>query len=436
MNLRPYQLDVIQDTRLSFVNGKTKPLVVLPCGAGKTVCFAYMSKNHVSKNSNNVVWFMVHRKELIDQTVETFKRMNLDMNNIQVGMVQSYKKMTGNPSMIIFDEAHHATANTWKKIIQQHPNIPIIGLTATPARMNGEPLGTIFNNLVLGPEPEELIKMGFLSEYDYYAPKINVKDADFVIKGADFDLEAATVCLENAKAYGTITSYLSKARKTIIYSPSIRFSKELCKKIPWIVHFDGETPKNERDRIVKEFREGKIRALSNVDLIGEGFDVPDCDCVMLLRPTMSLTLYIQQSMRALRPQENKRAIIYDFVGNVFRHGMPTETRAWSLENKLTVRNKTEVQDLIVRQCGSCLRVYKGTHSICPYCKHDNGKTRKQIEQDEQVELQKIQELERRTKKKEQSRAWSLEQLVEIGRQRGYKNPYYWAKQIMKARKRI
>lgn len=435
MQLRPYQHDIIQKTRESFLQNKNKPIVVLPCGAGKTVCFAYMAKNHVNRKKENLVWFLVHRRELIDQTIETFTKMNLDMSNVQVGMVQSYKKMKGIPSLIIFDEAHHATARTWKKIIEANPNVPLVGLTATPARMNGEPLGNIFNNLILGPESEELIKLGYLSEYEYFAPKIALKDADFVKKGEDFDLEAATRAFEEAKVYGNIANYISEHRKTIIYAPSIRFSKELAEKIPGIVHFDGETPKKERDRIVKEFREGKIRALSNVDLIGEGFDVPDCDTIMLLRPTMSLTLFIQQSMRGLRPSENKKAIIYDFVGNVFRHGLPTQRREWSLEQKIKTRNSNEVKDLIVRQCGSCYRVYKGSQSICPYCKHDNGKTRKQIEEDKSAELELIREVERIKKKKEQSRAYSFDQLVELGKKRGYKNPYYWAKTIMKARGR-
>jgi superfamily II DNA or RNA helicase len=221
MELRPYQLNVIHRTRESFSEGNNKPLVVLPCGAGKTVCFAYMARNHVLKNTNNVVWFMVHRRELIDQTLETFSRMNLDMTNIQVGMVQSYSKMKGKPSLIIFDEAHHATANTWKRIIEENKDVPLIGLTATPARMNGDPLGNIFDSLIIGPQPEELIEQGYLSKFDYYAPKLNINESAFVIKGGDYDQESVTEEFEKAKIYGDIAKYIDMNRKTIIYSPSI-----------------------------------------------------------------------------------------------------------------------------------------------------------------------------------------------------------------------
>lgn len=435
MELRPYQLNVIHRTREAFSEGSKRPLVVLPCGAGKTVCFAYMARNHVQKNPNNVVWFMVHRRELIDQTLDTFSRMNLDMTNIQVGMVQSYKKMKGKPSLIIFDEAHHSTANTWKRIIEENNQVPLIGLTATPARMNGDPLGNIFDNLVIGPQPEELIKQGFLSEFDYYAPKLNINESAFVIKGGDYDQMAVTEEFEKAKIYGDISKHIDLNRKTIIYSPSIKFSKELCERIPGVVHFDGGTPKEERDRIVKDFRDGKIRILSNVDLIGEGFDVPDCDTIMLLRPTRSLTLYIQQSMRGLRPSQNKRAIIYDFVGNVFRHGFPTEDREWTLEQKIKLRNNTEFKDILVRQCGHCYRIYKGTQAECPYCKHNNGKTRKQIEEEQQADLEKITEVKRKEERREQGMAKSLGELIAIGHKRGYKNPVFWAKQIWKHRRR-
>lgn len=434
MELRPYQLNVIHRTRESFAEGYNRPLVVLPCGAGKTVCFAYMATNHVQKNTNNTVWFMVHRKELIDQTLQTFSKMNLDMTNIQVGMVQSYKKMKGNPTMIIFDEAHHSTANTWKRIIEEHQGVPLIGLTATPARMNGEPLGTIFDSLILGPQPQELIDAGYLSQFDYYAPKLNINEAAFIIKGADFDQMTVTQEFERAKIYGDVAKYIDFNRKTIIYSPSIQFSKELCNRIPGVVHFDGSTPKDERDKIVKDFRDGKIRVLSNVDLIGEGFDVPDCDTVMLLRPTQSITLYIQQSMRALRPGENKKAIVYDFVGNVFRHGFPTEDKEWSLNQKIKIRNTTQFKELLARQCGKCYRIYKGTAQECPYCKHNNGKTRKQIEEEQQEQLEKITELQRKDDKREQGMARTLDELIALGRKRGYKNPYYWAKQIIKNRR--
>ena len=429
MKLRDYQVNIIEKTRDSFRKGFKRPLVVLPCGSGKTVCFADMAKNHIRLSQDNHVWFLVHRRELVDQTLETIT----DNNNIFVGMVQTisrhperYKK----PTLIIFDEAHHATAKTWTNIIDYFEGVPMVGLTATPTRLNGDNLGNIFDDLVVGVTSEWLIDNNYLANYDYYAPR-NIGGYD--LKGSDFDMEQVAEILEKSKIYGDILKHIDLTRKTIIYCPSIKFSKSLCEKIPGIVHFDGDTPTATRKQIVDDFKTGKIRALSNVDLIGEGFDVPDCDTVMLLRPTQSLALYIQQSMRCLRPGDNKRATIYDFVGNVFRHGMPTETREWSLTGRTRCKNSNAVPDLLVRECKKCFRVYKGINKICPYCGNDNGKTRKEIEHDEQVELERIEKIERKKARMEVGMARNLDDLIAIGCKRGYKNPYYWAKTVISAR---
>ena len=297
-------------------------------------------------------------------------------------------------------------------------------MTATPCRLNGDSLGNIYDNLIVGVESEYLIENGYLCEYDYYAPKINYILPN--IKGNDYDVSQIEW---KSQIYGDVLKYIDPNRKIIIYCPNIKFSLELEQQLPNARHFDGNTSKEERKQIINDFREGKIRILLNVDLIGEGFDVPDCDCVILLRPTQSLVLYIQQSMRCLRPNENKKAIIYDFVGNVYRHGMPTEKHEWFLNKKVKCKNSNSEPDIITRECKKCYRVYSGTNPICPYCNNHNGKTKKQIEQDKEAELEKIKKVERR----QQGMCRDLTSLIELGKQRGYKNPRWWAEQILKSR---
>lgn len=439
MKLRDYQQDIIKKTQYAFLNGYKKPLIVLPCGAGKTVCFADMSQKHISKNLNNSVWFLVHRQELIDQTKDTFEKFNISSNNIFIGMVQTLAsqirrgKVVDKPTLIIFDEAHHATAKTWTSIIDYFEGVPVVGLTATPARLNGEGLGQIFDTLIEGVSADWLIEHNYLSPYDYYAPKIFNKT--FSMKGSDFDQEEVSEFFGKTQIYGNVIKYIDRTKKTIIYCPSIKFSKHLESTIPGVVHFDGSTPKEQRKQIVQDFRDGKINILSNVDLIGEGFDVPDCDTIILLRPTMSLSLYIQQSMRGLRFQPNKRATIYDLVGNVFRHGLPTNQFKWTLDGKIKTSNPDGEPDLLVRTCQKCLLAYQGTKAICPYCQHNNGKTRKQIEEEKEAQLEKIERMKKFNKKLEQGRAQTLPQLIELAKQRGYKNPTFWAKQILKGRYR-
>jgi len=396
-----------------------------------------MASEHIKIKKNGYVWFLVHRRELIEQTIDTFKKMNIAMDNIFVGMVQSVTRHPDKyrePTMIIFDEAHHATANTWLSIIEKYPTIPIIGLTATPARTNGDSLGKVFDCLIEGVSSEYLMDNGYLCEYDYYAPKLNIPKM-FKTKGNDFDVADIAEQFEKAKIHGDILKYIDMKRKTIIYCPTIKFSKGLAERIPNAVHFDGKTPKAERDKIVQDFRDGKIRVLLSVDLIGEGFDIPDCDCVILLRPTLSTVLYIQQAMRCLRPAPNKRAVIYDMVGNCYRFGMPTDRREWSLTGRTKCSNINGEPDVKARMCGMCYKTYGGINAICPYCGYDNGKSRKQIEEDKKAELEKIEKINKYKKKQEVWDCMTETELIKLGTERGYKNAGFWAKQIINSRRR-
>lgn len=438
LQLRNYQQQLVNDVKQQFKLHHKRVLAVLPCGAGKTVCFAYIARQHILKYNNGYVWFLVHRRELIEQTKRTFREFEINNDNILIDMVQTvtrhietYKK----PTLIIFDEAHHSQATQWKRIIEHFNDVPIIGLTATPCRMDGKSLGDIYDTIVEGVSVNWLINNKYLCEYDYYAPHTNITDAEFKPKGSDYDLEDVSDKLEKAKIYGDVLKYIDYNRKTIIYCPSIAFSKKLCDSIPGAVHFDANTSSDERDKIINDFREGKIKILSNVNLIGEGFDVPDCDCVMLLRPTKSTALYIQQAMRCLRPGITKRAVIYDFVGNVFRHGLLTDKHEWSLTKTVKMRNQSSDKEVLVRECKHCFKVYKGTSRICPYCNFDNGKTQKEIEIEKQEELKKIEELERKKQHVEVGRCRTLDSLISLGRSRGYKNPEYWAKMIYNNRMR-
>lgn len=424
LKLRDYQTNLINSVRSEFKSGYKRVLACLPCGAGKTICFAYMASEHISRNNNNYVWFLVHRSELVDQTKQTFKNYGISTDNIYVGMVYTaLRRNLKKPTMIIFDEAHHTTAKTWLNIINTYSDIYTIGLTATPTRLDGTPLGNIWQRLVVGVSAEWLINNKYLSNYDYYAP------ANLL---SDFNSESDNSLYEyDKKIYGNVLKYIDNTRKTIIYCPNIAFSQALSQQIPNSKHFDGNTPAGERRTIINDFRTGKIRALLNVDLIGEGFDVPDCDCVILLRPTHSTALYIQQSMRCLRAAPNKHAVIYDLVGNVFRHDLPTANRTWSLTEHTRCRNKSATPDILTRQCKMCYRVYSGTAQECPYCHYINAKTQKQIKIENDAELTRITKL----KKREQGQARTLNDLIAIGKQRGYKNPVYWATMIIKSRQK-
>lgn len=159
--------------------------------------------------------------------------------------------------------------------------------------------------------------------------------------------------------------------------------------------------------------------LCNYSLIVEGFDVPDAGCVICLRPTQSLIIHIQATMRCMRYMPEKTAIILDMVGNYERHGLPDDDRLWSLAGRdKRIRQKTE-NTVKARVCAKCFRTYAGSGRICPYCQHDNGRTREEIEADKKAELERITAENRKQKRMEVGKARTLADLQRIAKERGY-----------------
>jgi superfamily II DNA or RNA helicase len=163
---------------------------------------------------------------------------------------------------------------------------------------------------------------------------------------------------------------VADGKRTIIYCASIKASIETIEafKAAGIAaaHLDGETPKSIRKDTIEKFRSGEITVLSNVDLFGEGLDVPDCECTILLRPTKSLTLYIQQSMRSMRYREGKTAYIIDHVANVYQHDFPDAVREWSLASKK--RNKKG--EIKIKECPMCYACLPGNPRVCSICEYE------------------------------------------------------------------
>ena len=206
--------------------------------------------------------------------------------------------------------------------------------------------------------------------------------------------------LAKSTVFGDVISHykhLADGRQAICYCASVKLSKMTAQKFREAgveaVHIDGETPEAERDRIVEDFRRGAVDILCNVDLISEGFDVPDCGCSILLRPTKSLTLYIQQSMRCMRYKPGKRAIIIDHVGNYARFGMPDEERSWTLEKKQAgASRKSEGEAVNLEQCPKCYAVFSPPENqpvVCPYCGFEFPVKERKLAVKADAELKKI-----------------------------------------------
>lgn len=299
----------------------------------------------------------------------------------------------------ITDENHHSKATTYRKIYDAFPNAKRIGVTATPIRLDGSGLGDVNDALVVGVSAKWLIEHHYLAPYDYYAPSI----ADLTgikVQHGEYETKSVEKAMLKTAVFGDAIRYyrqLAGGKQAICYCVSVAHSRAMAEQFNAYgisaMHIDGETPKHERDEVIAKFRRGDIAILCNVDLISEGFDVPDCECAILLRPTKSLTLYIQQSMRCMRYKNNKRAIILDCVGNYARFGMPDADREWNLQGrKKDKKERQQEDDVKVLLCPECFCTFQPPNfgkTLCPACGYIFPKKEHTLDTEEDTKLEKI-----------------------------------------------
>jgi superfamily II DNA or RNA helicase len=267
-------------------------------------------------------------------------------------------------------QAHHAAADTWLAILRAASSAHVLGVTATPERLDGKGLADVYEVLVIGPTVAELIADGWLSPFTVFALErlVDLKGASMV--AGDYAVRdlarrmSATFVLEDA-----VTEY----RKHLVGQSAIAFCPTIAHS--WMVaqtfrnhginarHLDGDTLAAERRNLIARFGAGQVDVLTNCALLGEGLDVPSVAGVILLRPTKSLALHLQHIGRALRPASGKaRAVILDHAGNVFRHGLPDLEHPWSLEGR-----QKQPAKAIVRRCPDCGAVISVVARECPEC---------------------------------------------------------------------
>lgn len=402
MELREYQKQILNEVRESYRQGYKAPCLVLPCGGGKSVLAAEVAKLATLKG--NRVLFLVHRKELCEQIESTFEWWGVDMTLCTVGMVQTISRRITKiepPKLIITDENHHSPSKTYRKIYDHFADAQILGVTATPTRLDGSGLADVNDVLVEGVSAKWLIDNGYLAPYEYYAPP-TVSTKNMRKRAGDFEVNPE----DYADIYGDVIAHYRKLadnKQTIVYCASVELSERTAEEFNRAgisaAHLDGNTPKQERTGIIQKYRDGEIKILTNCEILGEGLDVQGCECCILLRPTESLSLHIQQSMRCMRPAPGKTAIIIDHVGNVFRHGFPDDEREWTLEGNK--KKKKEENTVFVKQCPECFFTYSQSR-ICPNCGHKVQPTEAEIVHNKEIELIQLDE-ERKNRIKEQAR---------------------------------
>ena len=416
MRLRPYQLKDKKNIYQSWNSGNRNVMYVLPTGGGKTVVLS-----SIVGDFNNHQVILAHRQELISQISLTFASVGIKHNltasdklvkELSFLQLQSFGKSFIDPyakTMIAgvdtlirrlektefkiwakkikrwtIDECHHVLKkNKWGKVANAFPNATGLGVTATPTRTDNYGLGLhndgVFEDMILGPSMKDLITMGNLTQYRIFCVDPDNFDLSSVStdSNGDFNRNKVSDAVEKSTITGdAVKHYIKYANgiRGLTFCTNIKTAQNTTDKfnqagVPAML-VTAKTPIADRINASKWLASGELLQLVNVDIFGEGYDLPSVGCVSMLRPTKSLNLFMQQFGRALRPLKGKtHAIIFDHVGNVERHGLPDMPRIWSLEPKIK-RKKSILDDELaipITTCKRCFAPYDSRLSKCPHC---------------------------------------------------------------------
>ena len=325
-------------------NIKEDNLVVSPSGSGKSYILAYLEK--LLTEQGYLVYVYAPTIEVREQLDELMKGNGSD--NKTRSVIEDINSDYDAPDYLLIDEAHHSEADTYQLLFEKYPKAVKIGFSATPERLDGKGLDNSYQNIIIGKTVRELIDNHILSDYKYYAPsttegfQYSISPKYLQVHGETFFKAVKKDSSYQKKIYADVLkTWLEKGenKQTILFAPSIAMSKNFAKEFKQngiqAEHIDGLTKKAKRKAILESFRNGEIKVICNVDLISEGFDMSDADCVILTRPTESLAMFMQQAFRAMRYREGKTAIILDHANNIALHGEIDQIFDWSLEGKNT-----------------------------------------------------------------------------------------------------
>jgi|GEM_PF-1189705 len=387
LTLRGYQQDLIDET-VEALRDRRSVLLQAPTGAGKTEMAVEIARKH----RDGIVWFVCHRHEIIVQTSATLRRAGVDAHGvvapkypedpaikIQVCSIAALHHRLDRypaPDLIILDECHHVAAPSWAKLVESFPEAKLLGLTATPERLDGRGLKDWFQQMIVGPDTSTLIDQGYLSKFKYFAPTI--PDMRGVrVRGEEYDprdLEKATNTIVG-DVIDHFKEKLAPNARALAFCVSVEAACELAARfnkagIP-AKCVDWKTPQAKRDKAVADLASGKLRVLTNKEVFTEGFDLPAIDAVLLLRPTKSFVLYRQMIGRCLRIAEGKRyTTILDHAGLIADHPFPDNDGEWSLSGRRSgiAQSSPYPGGFEIRRCPQCATIHKWSVK-CPECSY-------------------------------------------------------------------
>lgn len=435
--LRPYQDKLVDDIYAAFEAGARSVLATAPTGAGKSLVFADIARRCAEVGTR--VAILVHRDSLLTQAAEKIDACGLSYSIIAPGhdyfgdLVCIASKDTlvrrldrHRFDLLIIDEAHRSPAPTFRKIIDAYPEARVLGFTATPCRTDSSGLNVVFDVLVLGPSIRTLIDGGFLAEPVTYGPLHKLDLSGIKTIAGDYDLHALADFMDRPKVTGdSIAEYrrLCPGEPAMAFCVSIRHAEDVAAEFRAAgyraYHVSGAMPIADiRDRIAG-LKDGRVQVLASCDLASEGLDCPAVRAAILLRPTKSLIVYLQQAGRALRPAPGKKdALILDHSGSFARFGLVDEERDWSLEGRKKRASAADAVSVPVRQCPVCYLAHKPSPT-CPKCGHVYEIAAREPETATGT-LEKIDAAAlRRVRQKEEHAARTYKQLQDLAQRRGY-----------------
>ena len=487
--LRDYQIDGVEKLRRLYAAKKKAPLYTLPTGGGKTVVFSHITQKMAEKQKS--ICILVHRQELLHQASRNLRELGIHHALIAPGfrykgepvavasvqtLRQRMKKEQFHFDLLVIDEAHHAVAGTWKKVIEGMPRARLLGVTATPTRSDGKGLGEAaggcFDSMVIGPPVRWLIQNGYLCRPAVFTPPVQFSLEGIRTSGGDYNAKELAEVVDKPKIIGSAVAHYARLcplQPAIAFCASVAHAEHTAAEFAAAgfvaKSIDGTMSDGERKGLINGLKAGDIHVLTSCDIISEGTDIPRVSAAILLRPTQSEGLFLQQVGRALRPvyaegfdlskaegrlaaiaaSDKPRALILDHVGNigmatprgfVLKHGFPDDEREWSLSGRPKRKRGKQAERISpLKKCGNCYHDHEPAPR-CPMCGFEYPVTGREIEQ-VAGELKELtpEEVERlRAKRwKENRTAQSLDELIALGKARGYKNPVFWAKKYFESK---
>lgn len=383
MKLRDYQEEAIHQLFSAWRSGSKKVLLSLPTGAGKTNIAAWLMRRLEREGRKSL--FISHRLELSEQAHTRLAYFGVNAGLVIpghspnghkaiVGSIQSLvRRQSLDVDLVIVDECHRVLAPTFLKVLESHVSKgkPVLGLSATPFRLDGAPLGRVFDSLVTPITICELIEKKFLVPLRYFAAAEEGLTSGVKKIAGDYSSNIMFERMNKKILYDNVVEKYKQFcnGKALVFCCNVQHSIETAKTFNTAgvraAHLDGETSLPERIKIVKDFRQGKVDVLSNVGLFTEGFDLSDISGVVLNRSTASKGLFVQMCGRAMRPAPGKtHGIIIDHGNNIKSHGFLED-----IENHDIFSEPRQGDGIApMKDCPHCgAMVYAGMR-VCKYCK--------------------------------------------------------------------